>query len=476
MRLLRNYSSILTKISLLLLILFSFYILFYNLGKPTLDNWDEAWYAQMAKEMLQMKEFVILQWNYVPHFDKPPLYVWILSLSSSILGLSEFSIRLPSAISALLIISTVLLYSYKQWGFVPSLVAFSTLAFNHLFIWRARSGNIDVFVTLLIFISFFLILSKKRWRYIALGILFACIYLTKLTLVFFPLLIFVFHELLYQRREIAKNKYEYMKLFGEFFLITGIWFMLGHAKEGKEFVEYYLFKSDQGLFALSSFRFQSKYILHAYYALQRRFFYVFLLGIFFLAKSIKRPQNFLLLLFSGTLLVLLSFSTKDNNWYLLPSMPFWSLAAAYGVYRLFRIFHNSIFISLPLTIVILLLSYRTYTVNITAIMNTSSTKQQVESAKVVKGLSKKEDIVVRLDHLYPATLFYADRKVLASPIESDTKQNWISRKDLTEAVRKKKIKWLVGTTGEVAFFINENKSLPLETIKVNQTELIIKVL
>lgn len=206
-----------------ILVLFSVYVLFYNLGSSPLDNWDEAWYAQMAKEMVAGKEFIVIHWNYEPLFDKPPMFIWIIILNSFIFGFNEFSARFPSAISAFIILTGVLIYSYKKWGFVPALIAFSTLIFNHLFIWRARSGNIDLFASLLIFISFFLISSKNPRRYLFLGIIFGLLYLTKLTIIIFPIAALVLYEVIYYRGNLIKRIPEYIKLMIAFLLISSSW-------------------------------------------------------------------------------------------------------------------------------------------------------------------------------------------------------------------------------------------------------------
>ena len=302
--------SVLTKIVLLFLGIFAFYTIFNNLGGPTLENWDEAWYGQMAKEMSVSKEFIIPRWNYDYLLDKPPMYLWTTVFFSFFFGLSEFTIRLTSAVSGFVIILIVLLYTYKKWGFAPSLIAFSTIMFNNIFIWRVRSGNIDVFLTLLIFLSYFLILSKRKSRFILLGILFACIYLTKASIVLFPLSIFILHEGFFRRKEIKNNVKEYLKLIAIFIGASGFWLLLGYIKMGSEFVNYFLFKSDQEVSSINIFKLKTDYLDYVYYSLQRRYYYVFIVGLIILVTKIRNSSNFLIILFATSLLVLLSFTEK----------------------------------------------------------------------------------------------------------------------------------------------------------------------
>lgn len=467
------------KMLLLFCFLFVVYLAFFNLGKAPLENWDEAWYAEVTKQILRTKEFIVLSWNHAVWLDKPPMYMWISALVSSFIGLSEFSMRFISALSGVIIVMLVVWYSQKKFGLVPALLAFLSLALNNVFVWRMRSGNIDVFVTLLILLTYFVLISKHKYKYKypLLGLLFAFIYLTKASLVMFPLSIFLLHELIFERNKILKQYREYFKLFFIFFLLPGIWLLLGYMKVGATFSDYYLFNSDQGVATTSFMKFNTAYIMHAYYSLQRRFFYVFIFGTLFAIRYIKDSKIFLLLLYSIALLLQLSFTEKDNNWYLIPSIPFWSMLIAYGVYHIIKIFKkNKILVGIILVLSIYI-SYRTLMINILPILDSSSTVKQTESSKALNKLTKSDDIIVRLDHLYPTTIYYTDRKVLASPEGNvETKNKWISRSDLIKVMQQKKIRWFVGTNKEVETFKRQVNDLKIRLIRINDEEVIGEIL
>src|SRR5436305_2075003 len=135
--------SVYTKILFFAFIFITFFICFYKLGSFYLENWDEGFYAQATKEMLAAKDFLIPHWNGLIYLDKPPLNFWLNSVFSSVLGLSEFSVRLTSALSGFAVILIVAFYAYKNWGALSAILAFSTIALNNLFIWRSRTGNLD---------------------------------------------------------------------------------------------------------------------------------------------------------------------------------------------------------------------------------------------------------------------------------------------------------------------------------------------
>lgn len=473
----RHYRKVVISSILLFCFSLTLYLVFYNLGKAPLENWDEAWYAEVTKQMLRTKEFIVLSWNHAMWLEKPPLYMWLSALTASVVGLSELSARLPSAISGACSIILVLVYAYRSFGIIPALLAFVSLALNNIFIYRVRSGNIDSFVTLLILLTYFVLVSKHKYKYPLLGVLFAGIFLTKASLVFFPLLIFFIHEIVFKWKEIRANYGEYLKLFSLFFLISGIWLGLGYLKVGFEFVHYYLFQSDQGVAHIDLSKFNPDYISYVYYSLQRRFFWVLLIGAGFALIHLKKPKELLLLLFSFLLLFQLSFTVKSNNWYLMPSMPFWSLLIAYGTYQIIKLTRENKIVICIILIASLYVSYKTFSVNIMPILDSGSAYSQMQSSKEIKRLTKEEEVIVRLDHLYPTTIYYTDRKVLASPYDmKDTKSIFVSRGDLLQMMQQRKIRWLVGTKGDVELLEKEAGGIHLRVRLVNDQEAIAEVL
>lgn len=86
---------------LVALALMGLVIFFYRLGAPGLMDPDEGRYAEIAREMLVLKDWLVPHLNFFPYLEKPPLVYWLTAASFKVLGSGELAARLPSAVSAL---------------------------------------------------------------------------------------------------------------------------------------------------------------------------------------------------------------------------------------------------------------------------------------------------------------------------------------------------------------------------------------
>jgi 4-amino-4-deoxy-L-arabinose transferase-like glycosyltransferase len=473
----KNLSKLLFIALSLLFTVLSCYLLFKNLGKFPLENWDEAFYGQTVKEMIALKDPIVLHWNYAVWFEKPPMFMWIVVLLTPFLGLTELAMRLPSAIFALIIVLSSTYFVYKKYSLLASVFTFFTLILNNVFIWRARSGNIDLLASFLIFVTFFVQISKNKYKYPLLGILFALLYLTKASLVLFPLSIFVISEIIFEYKNFRKNIKEYLKFALCFFGITGLWLGLGYLEAGSNFIYYNLFQSDQGVASIT--KLNPNYLLHVYYSLQRRFFWFLLVGLAFALFKIKDKKYFLLIAYSLLLLFQLSLTTKDNNWYLNPSMPFWSILIGFGVYSALNILKKTKLIYFVFIVALISVSsylwFKTFKVNILPILDSSSVVSQAKSAKEISRLTSPTETIIRLDALTPTTLYYSSRKTLSYFPNTNTRTYWINSEDLLKAVEAKKYKWFVGTNEDVATFYSVFDSKLFKEIRIDDQELILNL-
>ena len=92
----------------ILLVLLAFAILFFRLGQATLADWDEAIYAQVAKEMVETGDWLTPHHGNEPWFEKPPLLIWMTAILFSAFEASEFWARAVPAFSAVFLVMITL--------------------------------------------------------------------------------------------------------------------------------------------------------------------------------------------------------------------------------------------------------------------------------------------------------------------------------------------------------------------------------
>lgn len=121
----------------LLILLILFVVLyFFRLGSVGLIDVDEPRYAEGGREMLESLDFIVPYFNYVVRFDKPILFYWLEAFSMKLFGVNEFSVRLPSVLSACLCLG-VLFYFIRTFfdtfcGLIGTLILMSCLEFTAL--------------------------------------------------------------------------------------------------------------------------------------------------------------------------------------------------------------------------------------------------------------------------------------------------------------------------------------------------------
>ena len=129
--------------TLILLVLMGI-VFFYKLGSYPLFDLDEPRYAEAAREMMERGNWITPYFNYEVRFDKPVFFYWLIALAYQWFGLSEFSARFFSAVTAS---GTVLMiYGFGRYWISQNYGLFSALilATSMLFIGIARMSITDM--------------------------------------------------------------------------------------------------------------------------------------------------------------------------------------------------------------------------------------------------------------------------------------------------------------------------------------------
>ncbi|HEX7233478.1 MAG TPA: glycosyltransferase family 39 protein, partial [Candidatus Binatia bacterium] len=91
------------------------FVLLYQLGGAALFEPDEGRNAEKAREILLLNDWVTPHENFYPVLDKPIFFYWLIAFSYKLFGVSEWTARLPSLLSALGCVLLIYLFSRSHW-------------------------------------------------------------------------------------------------------------------------------------------------------------------------------------------------------------------------------------------------------------------------------------------------------------------------------------------------------------------------
>ncbi len=145
------YAAALSAAPVFVIGVFATLELFSGLGVSNLRDWDEAIFAQAAKEMLRSGDWVVLHFQHGPWFDKPPLFVWSITFLYHIFGVTEFWSRASSALSGVALILVVFSLGTRLYGRLTGSLACLVLLSGEAFVRSARLAMSDTLLTLCIY-------------------------------------------------------------------------------------------------------------------------------------------------------------------------------------------------------------------------------------------------------------------------------------------------------------------------------------
>lgn len=292
--------------------------------------------------MLETNNWLTPTYNGNNRYDKPILFYWLVIIAYKIFGINEFSARLPSALSAILLTIVIFLFVKKNiderhaiFSLIPWILCPYFIIYSHA---AVTDMVLCLFISLSLF-SFFISTNdyinekKKNNFYIYSFYLFSALAtLTKgLIGILIPFGVSIIYMLLTCGRKCLKNIFNIRGII-LFLLICLPWFLIQIYINGSEFINLFFikhhFKRYTGVI--------SGHKGPIYY-----FIPVLILGLFpwssYIPSSIKRIaiekekiQIFLLTWFLF-IFIFFSFSTTKLPNYILPSIPALCILISYGI-------------------------------------------------------------------------------------------------------------------------------------------------
>ena len=168
-------------------------------GAGPLANFDDAYYAEKAKQMLRTGDWLTPRFAGVERLDNPPLFLWLMASSFAVLGVNEFAAMLWSALAGVACVALTHrlarrlgLDAFESWA--AGLVLLGT----GYFLKYANHAMFDVFLTALFLLT--LLAYRRAWEgerraWVAVGAITGLAVLTKSALGLFPLIVVALHVL-----------------------------------------------------------------------------------------------------------------------------------------------------------------------------------------------------------------------------------------------------------------------------------------
>ncbi|MCJ7785088.1 MAG: glycosyltransferase family 39 protein [Desulfobacterales bacterium] len=331
-------------VQIIVLLVFCSLLFILGVGRWDLWNPDEPRYAQVAKEMVARGDWILMHVNGNTYVDKPPLFFWLIALSSSLWqGFTSFSARFPSAfLSTLTVLLTFFLgkklYSSRT-GFLSALILATSFEFAYL----STRANIDATLTFFTTTSIFFFLhwyqnskgegdeekGKRSLSIYGFYIGMALATLAKGPVGFIlPLLVSLVY-LLVQKDWKAMKRMRLMTGMALFLMVVLSWYLPAVLKGGQDFLNETLLHQTIDRFAKGSSHIRPVYYFLSNFPVDFLPWFLFLPGAIVYGLS-KRKEGILkdflfLLVWFVVIFLFFSFSKGKRAIYLLPLYPAASL-------------------------------------------------------------------------------------------------------------------------------------------------------
>ncbi len=230
-----------------LVFLSAFFVI--GIGHIHLFDWDEINFAESAREMIESGDYLRVQINYLPFWEKPPFFFWLQVASMKIFGVGDFAARFPNAIFGLIYLFTFYFIGKRhfsaKFGLIWSIVFFASLL-PHLYF---KSGIIDPVFNYFIFLSIYFMIrvlakdGQSIWRLALYAGLFSGLSVITKGPVGFLLLGLTFAVYIVVKRfKVFPSLLSVLAFIGGMFLIIGFWLSLEVYQNGFDiiikFIEY----------------------------------------------------------------------------------------------------------------------------------------------------------------------------------------------------------------------------------------------
>jgi outer membrane protein assembly factor BamB len=334
--------------ALCVLTIMAFSIIFFiNLGSGYLWVADEQTYSQWAFHMVKNGDY-ITPWAYGDlsfYIGKPPLNMWLMSLSYQIFGINNFASRFWSAVFGALSLVLVFYLGKKLYNLYVGFLSAIVLGTFTTFLALARHAMTDIpFVFFVLASIYFLILSEKKEnenRYASLsGVFFGLALMTKQVEAFLiPLIIFTYLAVTERSIRFLFTK-QFALFLGVGLLAFSPWVIYMNIHFGQEFwYNFFLYSVVMRTASPVEGHVGSYLYYFGYLANNDNLFWVVLLpfavGLCAFKSATERSKaDTLIFAWSSIVLAVFTFAQTKIYYYILPAFPAFAIAIGGLIYDL----------------------------------------------------------------------------------------------------------------------------------------------
>ena len=320
-------------------------LVFLDLRSKSQFGRAEIYFAEVAREMLLLEDWITPRFCGQIFFDKPPLVYWLIVAAFKILGMTEAAARVPSALAGIGTVTLTVLFAIRHYGRRAGVIAGLALVTSFGFWSFTRYAMSDALLTLFVAGALFAYreaIASPCWKPVVLvgHISLALALMTK-----GPVAVVVVGLTLACCRVVAFRSAPWRRLvYGPavlaFFLVSVPWYLAVTIEHGRGFFDYFLIGENLSRFLGQSYRTSQP----------PGFLLVAVLGQFFLwslwllhsmgillrksEEESRRITSWGLALWALAIVTFFSLSGYQLDYYILPAYPALAVLVGAGLARL----------------------------------------------------------------------------------------------------------------------------------------------
>ncbi len=386
------------------------FIFGHNLGFTALQSYDEAWYGVISRNLLSTSNPFLLEFNGKTFTDHPPFGFWLMALPAAFYGSNEISVRIISVITGAF--SLILMYligrqlANRFVGVASAVMLFSMM----WFVFRVRSGNLDVPFMCFELLTIFIALQKGKFQVYLTSISFSILFLIK-TLIGIGLIPVLAFLLWRNRTNISFKSFAFSLLLG--FLLVSPWYIINQVHDSSFLYHHFIeigIRGSSNIFSLAGIAQSFQYLAIGVGKWYKVFLISLPVAVLLWWKKPKSRQSLIMLSLWALGFSPFLISSETEIWHLLPLYPVLSLITTFSLFSIIQYLPTKILTFTQWILLACFISVATFQFHQFSNLLYFNT-QQFSAEKDIAIKAKIYSNLQLVETFYPATVYYAEQNI-----------------------------------------------------------------